>query len=101
MIEQGYRVRVNSALRRDESGDWKRVVRCSYLWNCGGLFEEWSRCGGIMRGRMSDRRCPRFSNAWKNGSRRKRFAFGMIDVFDENAMELVVVVVVVVVGKKI
>ena len=51
---------------------------------------------------MNGRRCPRFSNAWKSGSRRKRFAFGMIDVFDENAMELVgVVVVVVVVGKKI
>ena len=77
MIEQGYRVRVNSALRRDESGDWKRVVRCSYLWNCGGLFEEWSRCGGIMRGRMSDRRCPRFSSEWRTGISKRRFAFGM------------------------
>ena len=50
---------------------------------------------------MNGRKCPRFSNAWKSGSRRRRFAFGMIDVFVENAMELVGVVVVVVVGKKI
>lgn len=36
---------------------------------------------------MNGRKCPRFSSEWKSGSRRRRFAFGMIAVFVENAQE--------------
>lgn len=36
---------------------------------------------------MNGRKCPRFSSEWKSGSRRRRFAFGMIGVFVENAQE--------------
>ena len=42
-MEMGYRVRVNSVLKKDESRDNGKRMKCSYLWNCGGLFEERSR----------------------------------------------------------
>ena len=34
-----------------------------------------------VRGRASGRRCPRFIREWKTGIKRRRFAFGMNEVF--------------------
>lgn len=42
-MEMGYRVRVNSVLKKDESRDNGKRMKCSYLWNCDRLHERGSK----------------------------------------------------------